>query len=182
MDWNGKYEELERPKDDRPKDVDKIDHEAMYLEDYSDDMPDLENTEDLNSLVYDQLGATLASTIVSTDTEALNDMFSLSMGPPETPVPRVPSTAHSKPTAPQADEPDAVPSDDEQFRDMFRIPVKVLVCWDTLPPKSESLDPQALMAETQYQSGQRTLPPPPGLKTPLEAPDTKNLVLKVIKN
>ena len=178
MDWNGKDEELQRPKDD----VDKIDHEAMYLEDYSDDIPDLENTEDLNSSVYDRLGATLASTMVSTDTEVINDMFSLSMGPPEPPAPRAPSTAHSKPTAPQADEADAVLSDDEQFRDMFRIPVKVPVHLDTLPPKSGSLDLQALMAETQYQSGQRTLPPPPGLKTPLEAPDTKNLVLKAIEN
>ena len=100
MDWDGKLEELERPKDN----IDKIDHEVMYLEDYPDDVPDLEDEEDLNSSVYNWLGATLASTTVSTDTEAMTDMFSLSMGLLETPASRAPSTAQSKPTA-QVDEP-----------------------------------------------------------------------------
>ena len=66
LNWNGKDKELQRPRDD----VDKIDHEAMYLEDYPDDMLDFENAEDLNSLVYDQSAATPLSTTVSMDTEA----------------------------------------------------------------------------------------------------------------
>ena len=64
LDWNGKDKELQRPKDN----IDKIDHKAMYLEDYPDDMPDLKNAEDLSSLVYNRSAATPASTTVSTDT------------------------------------------------------------------------------------------------------------------
>ena len=48
-------------------------------------------------------------------------------------------------------------------------------------PKSKGLDLWALMAEAQYQSGQRLLLPPPGLRPP-ETLDTRNVVLKAIEN
>ena len=66
------------------------DHEALYneeLDDYLDDIPDLEESESVNTSVYDWLGATLASTTISTDTKAASDMLNLSMGLPELPVP-----------------------------------------------------------------------------------------------
>ena len=86
LDWNGDPKELEREEDN----VDKKDHEALYseLDDYVDDMLDLQESESVNTSVYDQLGATLASTTISTDTEAAGDMFNLSMGPLELPVPQ----------------------------------------------------------------------------------------------
>ena len=73
LDWNGKPEELEREEDT----IDKIDDEAMYLNDYLDDFPDLEDSESVNTSVYDQLGVTPASTTVSTDTEAAGNMLNL---------------------------------------------------------------------------------------------------------
>ena len=54
----------------------------MYLEDYLDNMPDLESAEELDSSVYDWLAATPASTTVSTDMEADDNMLGLSMGTP----------------------------------------------------------------------------------------------------
>ena len=75
LDWNGDPKELEREEDD----VDKKDHEALYseLDNYLGDMEDLEETESVNTSVYDWLGATLTSTTISTDTEAASDMFML---------------------------------------------------------------------------------------------------------
>ena len=67
LDWNSNLERLDREEDA----IDKIDHEAMYsndLDDYPDDIPDLEESKSVNTSVYDRLGATLASTTVSTDT------------------------------------------------------------------------------------------------------------------
>ena len=55
LDWNGKPEELEREKDA----IDEIDHEAMYLDDYQDDIPDLEESKSVSNSVYDQLGVPL---------------------------------------------------------------------------------------------------------------------------
>ena len=82
VDWHGNEKDLERPRDE----LDKIDHEALYLLDYPDDMPELESSTDLESSVYNWLGATPVSTMVSTNTEAAADMFGLSMGMLETPV------------------------------------------------------------------------------------------------
>ena len=67
--------------------VDQKDHESMYLEDYLEDMPDLEETMSTGTSIYDRLGATPANTTMSTNTEAAGDMFNLSMGPPEMPEP-----------------------------------------------------------------------------------------------
>ena len=66
-------------------DIDEIDHEAIYLDDYPDDIPDLEETESMINSVYDWLEATPASTTVSTDMEAAGDMLNLSMGSAGTP-------------------------------------------------------------------------------------------------
>ena len=51
----------------------------LYLQDYPEEVPELESSVDLEGLVHDRLGATPASTMVSTDMEAGNDMFSLSV-------------------------------------------------------------------------------------------------------
>ena len=48
LDWNGDPDELEREEDD----IDKKDQEALYsddLDDYPDDMPDLEESESINT-------------------------------------------------------------------------------------------------------------------------------------
>ena len=49
VDWCGNPEELERTNDV----VDQKDHELMYLEDYPEDMPDLEETMSTGTSVYD---------------------------------------------------------------------------------------------------------------------------------
>ena len=82
-------------------------------------MPDLEEAESVNTLVYDCLGATPASTIISTDTEATREMFNLSMGLPE-----LPATKETSNSAGPADE---TLSNNDQFADMFKTP--------KLPPK-----------------------------------------------
>ena len=76
LDWDGKLEELVQTNDT----VDRKDHETLYLEDYPDEVPDLEETESVGTSVYDQLGATPANTTVSTDIEAAGDMLNLNMG------------------------------------------------------------------------------------------------------
>ena len=94
VDWCGNLEELERMNDT----MDQKDHESMYLEDYPEDMPDLEETMSTGPSVYDQLWATPANTTMSTGTEAAGDMFNLSMGPPEMPEPHrqdEPDASHS---------------------------------------------------------------------------------------
>ena len=61
LDWCGDPGELDIKQDK----IDKIDHEAMYSDvedDLSDGLPDLEETDSVNTPVYDWLGATLAST------------------------------------------------------------------------------------------------------------------------
>ena len=135
MDWNRKPEELKRTEED----IDEIDQESKYLNDYLDDIPDLEETGSMTNSVYDRLGATPASTIMSTDTEAARDMLNLSMGLPQVPV----SHCLGKLTAP-SDKTDTALRDDEQFGDMFKIPSEVPAHWDTTLPKGkkiESLDP-----------------------------------------
>ena len=99
--------------------IDKIDHEAMYSDaedDPSADMPDLEESDSVNTSVYDQVGATLASTAISTDTEAASDMLNLTMGQPELPAPQ---EAHNL-----ADDSD---HDDNPLADLFKAPAEVLV-------------------------------------------------------
>ena len=109
---------------------------------------------------------------MSTDTEAAGDMFNLSMGPPEMPEPN------------QQDEPDAshsraAPSDDEQFNDMLKVPPKVPECWDQVPVMQPGLDFRALMAEAQFKSGWRLLPPPPELRLHhKDDKDTRNVELQ----
>ena len=104
VDWCSNPEELVRTDDT----MDQKDHESMYLEDYPEDMPDLEETMSTGTSVYDQLGATPANTTMSTDTKAAADMFNLSMGPPEMPEPH-------RQDEPDASHSGAAPSDDEQL-------------------------------------------------------------------
>ena len=166
LDWNGDPKDLEREEDD----VDKKDHEALYseLDDYPGDMPDLEETESVNTSVYDRLGATPASTTISTDMEAAGDMFNLSMGPLELPAPQEANDS--------MDQTDEALSDDDQLQDMFKVPIGVLVSQD--PPLSRpQLDPQVLMAQAKLKSGRQTLPPPPELRAQKDDPDTRNVVL-----
>ena len=80
VDWRAGEKDLERPRDV----LDEINHKALYLQDYDDKVLELENLVELEDLVYDWLGATPASTTVSTDTEATTEMFGLSMGMPGT--------------------------------------------------------------------------------------------------
>ena len=116
LDWSGNPEELEREEDA----IDKIDHEVLYLDDYPDevpdDIPDLEEAESVNTSVYDQLGATLASAMISTYTEAAGDMLNLSMGLPELPASHKPSDL--------VDKTDAL-SNDDQIADMFKVPTEI---------------------------------------------------------
>ena len=52
MDWNGSPAKLDREEDD----IDKTNHEALYddhLEDYPDEMPDLEDPNSVNNSLYD---------------------------------------------------------------------------------------------------------------------------------
>ena len=168
VDWCGNLEELVRTNDA----VDQKDHESMYLEDYPEDMPDLEETMSTGTSVYDRLGVTPANTMMSTDTEAAGDMFNLSMGPPEMPEPHrqdEPNASHSR----------AALSDDEQFNDMFKVPPKVPECWDQMPVTQPRLNFRALMAEAQFKSGQRLLPPPSELRLHhKDDKDTRNVELQ----
>ena len=168
VDWCGDPEELVRMKDA----VDQKDHESMYLEDYPEDMPDLEETMSTGTSIYDRLGATPANTMMSTNMEAAGDMFNLSMGPPEMPEPHwqdEPDTSHSS----------IALSDDEQFNDMFKVPCKVPECRDQVPIMQSGLNFRALMAEAQFKSDRRVLPPPPELRLHCkDDKDTRNMELQ----
>ena len=129
VDWCCDLEELVRMNDA----VDQKDHKLMYLEDYPEDMLDLEETMSTGTSIYDRLGATPVNTTMSTDMEAAGDMINLSMGPPEMPEPH------------QQDEPDTscsstAPSDDEQFNNMFKVPRKVLEHRDQVPVTQSGLN------------------------------------------
>ena len=150
--------------------MDQKDHEKMYLEDCPDDVPDLEDTSSVEVLVQDQLGAMPANTTISTDTEATGDMLNLSMGM---------SIALESDQQGELDTgcSDAAPSDDEQFQDMFKVPEKVLECqgWaSSMPP---FLDFQALMAEAQFKSSRRQLPP----LCYKDDKDTRNVIVKAMQ-
>ena len=125
----------------------------------------------MNTSVYDQLGATPASTTVSTDTKAAGNMLNLSMGPLEQPAPHKPSDSDDKT--------DAL-SDYDQLEDMFKIPVEAPVHQDPTPAKPQ-LNPWGLMAEAQYKFGWRTLPLPPVLRRVKDNLDSQNIVLQAIQ-
>ena len=143
----------------------------LYLDEYPDEIPDLEETKSVDTSMYDRLGATPASTTVSTDTGVTGDMLNLSMGPPEPPTSSWSRVGQAEPTTP-ASHSDSTLSDDEQFRDMFNIPLKVPEHQDPTPMRTQGLNFQALLAEAQFKSGRRTLPPPPELRVPKEDKDT----------
>ena len=52
LDWHGKEKDLKRPQDD----LDELDHEVLYLQDYPRKMPELKSSVDLEGSVYDRLG------------------------------------------------------------------------------------------------------------------------------
>ena len=109
---------------------------------------------------------------MSTDTEAAGDMFNLSMGPPEMPEPH-------RQDEPNASCSGAAPSDDEQFIDMFKVPPKVPECRDQVPVMQPGLDFRALMAEAQFKSSWRLLPPPLELRLHhKDDKDTRNMELQ----
>ena len=166
MDWCGDLAELDEKQDK----IDKIDHEAMYSNAEDDplaDMPDLEGSDSVNTSVYDQLGATPASTTISTDTEVAGDMLDLTMGQPELPAPQ---EVHDL-----ADDSD---HDDNPLADMFKAPTEAPVFQIPLPVKPR-LDPWALMAKAKFKSRWRSLPPPLGLRRHIDDPDSdsRNVVL-----
>ena len=70
---------------------------------------------------------------------------------------------------------DAAPSDDEQFQDMFKVPDKVPERQGQASAMPPGLDFPALMAEAQFKSGRRQLPPPPRYK---DDKDTRNVIVK----
>ena len=132
LDWCGDPGELDIKQDK----INKIDHEAMYSnaeDDVLGDPPDLEESDSVNTSVYDRLEATLASTAISTDTEVAGDMLNLTMGQPELPVPQE--------THESADDSD---QDDNPLEDMFQVPTEAPVFRVPLPAKPW-LDPRALM-------------------------------------
>ena len=166
LDWNGSPAELDREEDD----IDKVNHEALYddhLDDYPDEIPDLEDTDSVNTSLYDRQAATPTSIIISTDTEAAGGMLNLSMGLPE--------LLATQQTCDPIDQTSESLSDNDQFSDMFKVPAKVLVPWDP-PPSLPQLDPRALMAKAKFKSGRRTLPPPLGLRRQ-DVADTRNMIL-----
>ena len=147
LDWRDDPGELDIKQDK----IDKIDHEAMYSDAEDDplgDLLDLEESDSVNTLVYDWLGATPASTAISTDTKAAGDMLNLTMGQLELPAPQA--------THESADDSD---QDDNPLEDMFQVPAEAPVFQVPLPTKPW-LDPRALMAEAKFKSGRWTLPRP----------------------
>ena len=128
---------------------------------------DLEESDSVNTSLYNRLEATTSSTAISTDTEVAGDMLNLTMGQPELPVPQE--------THESADDSN---QDDNLLEDMFQVPAEAPVFQVPLPAKPQ-LDPQALMAEAKFKSGWRTLPLPPGLRRHIDDPDsdTWNVVL-----
>ena len=166
LDWRGDLGELDIKQDK----IDKIDHEAMYSDAEDDplgDPPDLEESDSVNTSVYDQLEATPASTAISTNTEVAGDMLNLTMGQPELPAPQD--------THESADDSD---QDDNLLEDIFQVPSEALVFRVPLPVKPQ-LDPRALMADAKFKSGWLTFPPPPSLRRHIDDPDsnTRNVVL-----
>ena len=140
LDWCGDPGELDIKQDK----IDKIDHEAMYSDAEDDPLghpPDLEESDSVNTSVYDRLEATPASTAISTDTEAVGDMLNLTMGQPE-----LPALQETHDLANDSDQ------DDNLLEDMFHVPAEAPVFRVPLPAKPQ-LDPRALMAEAKFESG-----------------------------
>ena len=170
LDWHGDPGELDMKQDK----IDKIDHEAMYSDaedDPSGHPPDLEECDSVDTSVYDQLEATPASTAISTDTEVAGDMLNLTMGQLELPAPQ---ETH--------DSADDSNQDDNPLEDMFQVPTEALVFQVPLPAKPR-LDPRALMVETKFKSGWRTLLLSPGLRRHIDDSDsdTRNMVLQALQ-
>ena len=147
--------------------MDREDHEEMYLVDYPDDVPDLEDTSSIEVSVQDWLGAMPANTTISTDTEAMGDMLDLSMGM------SIASESYRQ-GEPDTGCSDAAPSDDKQFQDMFKVLEKVPECQIRASSMPPGLDLRALMAEAQFKSGHRQLPPP----RYKDDKDTRNVIVK----
>ena len=74
---------------------------------------------------------------------------------------------------PNASHSGAAPRDDEQFNDMFKVPPKVPECQDQAPVTQPGLNFRALMAEAQFKSSWRLLPPP--LELRLHRKDDKDM-------
>ena len=170
MDWHGDLGELDIKQDK----IDKIDHEAMYSDAEDDTLGhplDLEESDSVNTSVYDQLEATPVSTTISTDAEAAGDMLNLTMGQPELPAPQ-----ETHDSANDSDQ------DDNPLEDMFQVPAEAPVFRVPLPAKPR-LDPWALMAEAKFKSRWQTLPPPPSLRRHIDDSDsyTRNVVLRALQ-
>ena len=170
LHWCGDPGELDIKQDK----IDKIDHEAMYSnaeDDLSGSLPDLEETDSVNTSVYDWLEATLASTAISTNTEVASDMHNLTMGQPELPVPQ-----ETRGPTDDSDE------DDNPLEDMFQVPAEAPVFRVPLPAKPR-LNPWALMAEAKLKSRRQTLPLPPDVRRCIDDPDsdTQNVVLRALQ-
>ena len=165
--WVGDLEELEQVNNE----VDRKDHDKMYLEDYPDDVPDLEDASSIEVSVQDWLRVTPANTTISTDTEAAGDMLNLSMGTSII----LGSYQQNEPNTSCCD---VALSDNKQFQDMFKVPEKVPECQDWASAMPPGLDFWALIAEAQFKSGCRQLPPP---QPPLRYKDdkvTRNVIVK----
>ena len=72
---------------------------------------------------------------------------------------------------------DAAQSDDKQFQDMFKVPEKVPECQSLASSVPPFLDFWALMAEAQFKSGHRQLPPP----RYKDDKDTRNVIVKAMQ-
>ena len=75
VDWLVGEKSLKRPTDI----LDEIDYDKLYLQDYDDEMLELESS---TSSVYDRLRATPASMTLSTNMEVATKMFGLSIDTP----------------------------------------------------------------------------------------------------
>ena len=196
VDWHVGEKSLEKSQDM----IDEADWEQLYLQDCPDKIPETKGS------VYDWLGATPASTTISTDTEAANEMFGLSMGMPGTPACSTPVTlpdlwiqiplvrsVETIPTSADRFEDlvtmvtecicEHVSWNDmlwaaEQFKDMFKVLNPVL--WAVPLPRVDDNDIEALMAEARAWLV-RKLPPPLGLPPLPDSPDKQNMVLQSLK-
>ena len=194
VDWAVGEKDLTRPRDT----LDDVDWDMVHQQECKDkdEMPELEGS------VYDQLGATPASTLASTNTEAATDMKVLSIALPETLVSNLPDSCpnlwiqippvrHVETIPPSTGLGELVSTTletvlehvswdgmlqvAEQFQDMFKKPAGVV--WAMSLPRVKYDDIQALLAQAK----QRDLPPPLGLPyPPLGDPDCQNVVLQAV--
>ena len=95
-------------------------------------MPDLEESDSVKTSIYDRLGATPASTTISTDTKVAGDMLNLNMDLPELLVPQKANDLVA--------ETNGTLSDDNPLADMFKVPAKAPDPWESLISRPR-LDP-----------------------------------------